>query len=286
MAGRAVTGGDPVPPPRGGVVLRPGLFGRLGAAGRVTVVSAPAGSGKTLLLRSWISQAGLADRAAWVPVERGEQDPQRFWLSVLDQLRRTVPGSALVRALTAAPDLDGWAIVERLLTDLADLRQRLWLVIDDLHELGADARRQLELLVLRAPGPLRFVLATRRDVRLGLHRLRLEGELTEIRGDDLRFSLPEARALFQTAGVQLSEAALGLLMDRTEGWVAGLRLAALALAGHSDPEQFAVEFSGSERTVSEYLLAEVLDRQTDEVRGRVLGANGVGRGQGGLGGLL
>ena len=132
-------------------MARPALWERLGAPAQVTVVSALAGSGKTLLLRSWISQAGLADRAAWVPVERGEQDPQRFWLSVLDQLRRTVPGSALVRALTAAPDLDGWAIVERLLTDLADLQQRLWLVIDDLHELGADARQQLELLVLRAP---------------------------------------------------------------------------------------------------------------------------------------
>jgi hypothetical protein len=136
----------------GEVVARPALWERLGARAQVTVVSARAGSGKTLPLRSWISQAALADRAAWVPVERGEQDPQRFWLSVLDQLRRTVPGSALVRTLTAAPELDGWAIVERLLTDLADLQQRLWLVIDDLHELGADARRQLELLVLRAGG--------------------------------------------------------------------------------------------------------------------------------------
>ncbi len=270
----------------GEVVARPALWERLGARAQVTVVSAPAGSGKTLLLRSWISQAALADRAAWVPVERGEQDPQRFWLLVLDQLRRTVPGSALVRALTAAPDLDGWAIVERLLTDLADLQQRLWLVIDDLHELGADARRQLELLVLRAPAPLRFVLATRRDVRLGLHRLRLEGELTEIRGDDLRFSLPEARALFQTAGVQLSDVALGLLVDRTEGWVAGLRLAALSLAGHSDPEQFAVEFSGSERTVSEYLLAEVLDREPAEVRRLLLRTSVLERVNGELADLL
>ena len=94
-----------------------------------------------------------------------------------------------MRELTAAPDLDGWAIVERLLTDLAPLEERLWLVIDDVHELGSDqARRQLELLVMRAPAELRFVLATRHDVRLGLHRLRLEGELTEIRADDLRFS--------------------------------------------------------------------------------------------------
>ena len=94
-----------------------------------------------------------------------------------------------MRALTAAPDLDGWAIVERLLTDLAPLEDRVWLVIDDVHELGPDeALRQLELLMMRAPPALRFVLATRHDVRLGLHRLRLEGELAEIRAADLRFS--------------------------------------------------------------------------------------------------
>ena len=108
-------------PGAGGVVSRPGLCGRLGGAARVAVVSAPAGSGKTVLLRSWIGAAGLAERAAWVPVGRDERDPQRFWLSVLGALRRTSPGSALVRALTAAPDLDGWAIVERLLKDLAPL---------------------------------------------------------------------------------------------------------------------------------------------------------------------
>ena len=113
-----------------------------------------------------------------MPAGRDERDPQHFWLAVLGALRQTAPGSALVRALTAAPDLDGWAIVERLLKDLAPLDRRLWLVIDDLHELGsAEARRQLELLVMRAPEELRFVLSTRHDVRLGLHRLRLEGEL-------------------------------------------------------------------------------------------------------------
>jgi LuxR family transcriptional regulator, maltose regulon positive regulatory protein len=248
------------------VVSRPGLFGRLEAA-RVTVVSAPAGSGKTVLLRSWIAEAGLGDRAAWVPVGRDERDPQRFWLAVLGALRRTSAGAELVRELTAAPDLDGWAIGERLLKDLAPLDERLWLVIDDVHELGsAEALRQLELLLMRSPDELRFVLATRHDLRLGLHRLRLEGELTEIRAPDLQFTLGEARELFQEAGVQLPEAALVMLSERTEGWAAGLRLAALSLAGHPDPERFAEEFSGSERTVAEYLLAEVLERQSEQVR--------------------
>src|SRR5690348_16996171 len=264
--GSGFRSGRSASPGAGGVVSRPGLFGRLGAA-QVTVVSAPAGSGKTVLLRSWIGEAALAERAAWVPVARGERDPQRFWLSVLGALRQTAPGSGLVRELTPAPDLDGWAIVERLLKDLASLRGRLWLVIDDVHELGsAEALRQLELLLMRAPPELRFVLATRHDLRLGLHRLRLEGELTEIRAAHLRFSLADARELFAAAGVELPGSALEVLHARTEGWAAGLRLAALSLAGHPDPERFAAEFSGSERTVAEYLLAEVLERQSEEVR--------------------
>jgi LuxR family transcriptional regulator, maltose regulon positive regulatory protein len=254
-------------PSAGGVVSRPGLFERLAASARVTVVSAPPGSGKTVLLRSWIGEAGLGDRAAWVLVGRGERDPQRFWLSVIGALRQTSAGPTLVRPVTAAPDLDGWAITERLLKDLAPLADPVWLVLDDAHELGSEeALRQLELLLMRVPPELRVVLATRHDLRLGLHRLRLEGELTEIRAADLRFSLAEARELLTAAGVELGEPALALLYERTEGWAAGLRLAALSLAGHDDPDRFAAEFSGSERTVAEYLLAEVLEQQTEEVR--------------------
>ena len=221
-----------------------------------------------------------------VLVGRDERDPQRLWLSVLAALRRTAPGSALVQPLTAAPDLDGWAITERLLADLAPLRDRIWLVIDDVHELGPDALRQLELLVMRAPEELRFVLATRHDVRLGLHRLRLEGELTEIRGPDLRFTVAEARELFDAAGVELPEPAVVMLQERTEGWAAGLRLAALSLAGHPDPERFAAGFSGTERTVAEYLLAEVLERQPEAVRRLLLRTSILDRVNGELADLL
>ena len=259
--------GAPLPTVRGGIVTRSALFELLGRAGRVTQVSAPAGSGKTFLLRSWIGEAGLAESTAWVSVQREERNPQRFWVSVLSALRQTAAGSTVVRPLTAAPDLDGWAVVERLLKDLESLQDQAWLVIDDVHELrSAEALRQLELLLMRGPPELRCVLVTRHDVRLGLHRLRLEGEVTEIRAANLRFTLDEARALFGAAGVELPESALTLLHARTEGWAAGLRLAALSLVGHPDPERFAAEFSGSERTVAEYLLAEVLERQSEEVR--------------------
>jgi LuxR family transcriptional regulator, maltose regulon positive regulatory protein len=258
--------GDPVRVVSGGVVVRRELFERLNRAGRVTEVSGPAGSGKSVLLRSWIDEAALAGHASQVPVQEEDRDPQRFWTSVADALRDTAAGSALVRPLTAVPDLDGWAVVERLLADLGPLRDRIWLVIDDVHALGSEALRQLEMFVTRAPAGLRFVLATRHSLRLGLHRLRLEGELTEIRAASLRFSRDEARALLEATAVQLSESALALLHERTEGWAAGLRLAALSLAGHPDPERFAAEFCGSERTVAEYLLAEVLERQSAEVR--------------------
>ena len=249
------------------MVSRGALFGRLAGAERVVQISAPAGSGKTVLVRSWIAEARLARHAAWVAVDREVGDPRRFWVSVVGALRGTAAGSGLVRPLTAAPDLDGWAAVERLLTDLAALQERLWLVIDDAQLLDSGGvLPQLELLVLRAPRQLRVVLVARHDLRLGLHRLRLAGELTEIRAADLRFSLAEARALFGASGVELPEQALAWLHGRTEGWAAGLRLAALSLAGHPDPERFAAEFSGTDRTVAEFLLAEVLDRQSEEVR--------------------
>jgi LuxR family maltose regulon positive regulatory protein len=191
-----------------GIVPRPALLGRLDSAARVTMVSAPAGSGKTLALQSWMSAPGRAECTAWVPVQREERDEQRFWLQVASALRGTVPGAALVRRVTAAPDLDGWTIAERLLTDLASLRDQLWLVIDDLHELPSDqALRQLELVIQRAPPTLRFVLSARQEPRLGLHRLRLAGEVAEVRADDLRFTDRGASAVRRGRGAAVGPGA-------------------------------------------------------------------------------
>jgi len=172
------------------LIARRGLFAPLEEARRVTVVAASAGAGKTSLARCWIADSGLHEQAAWVSVARGDRDPQEFWLAVLDALRGTRAGSELVRELTAAPSLHSGTIVRRLAEDLSALEEPLWLVIDDLDELeDEDAVRQFEELLAAAPTSLRFVLLTRRDLRLGLHRLRLEGELTEIRGEDLRFTV-------------------------------------------------------------------------------------------------
>jgi len=217
-------------------------------------------------MHSWIAAEGLSNRVAWVSVGRDERDGQAFWVAVSDSLRRTGAGAERVRELTAAPDLDGATVVRRLLEDVGSLDERVWLVLDDLHELQDEqAIGQVELLLASAPPQLRFVLLTRHDLRLGLHRLRLEGQLTEIRGEKLRFSAEEARGLLEASGVRLSDGALGSLVARTEGWAAGLRLAVLSLAGDPDPERLAARFSGRERGVAEYLLAEVLEHQPKEV---------------------
>jgi len=160
------------------VVARGELFGLLsGEASRgVTLISAPAGSGKTVLLTSWIEAAGIRDRVAWVSVEREERDAQHFWVSVVGELRKA--GGGVVESLKPAPRFDGDAAIGRLINGLELLGQPVVLVIDDLHELRSeDALRQLELLLAGRPPLLRVVLASRRDPRLGLHRLRLADEL-------------------------------------------------------------------------------------------------------------
>jgi LuxR family transcriptional regulator, maltose regulon positive regulatory protein len=252
------------------LVQRDALFDRLsaGEGGEVVLVCAPAGSGKTVLLQSWIEAAGLEDRAAWVSVERAERDAQRFWLSVIDALAGAVD---VVERVAPAPIFHGRAVVEQVLADLELLEDPAMLLIDDLHELeSADALEWLELFLAGLGCGLRVVLATREDPRVGLHRLRLSGQLTELRAPDLRFSIEETVKLLRAEGITLSDGATSLLYERTEGWAAGLRLAAISLAHQTDAERFVTEFSGSERNVAGYLLAEVLERQPAEVREMLL----------------
>lgn len=251
------------------MVARRALFGLLSEVGRggVTLVAAPAGSGKTVLLRSWVEHAGLSDRTAWISVDRGERDTRRFWTAVVEKLGALPVAADLIEPLQPSPDFDGFGLVERLIEQLSGLQAPVVLVVDDLHELQSpDALAQLERLLARRPPLLQVVLASRQDPQLGLHRLRVAEQLIEIRAADLRFGVDEARELLAASGVALSEASLSALHQRTEGWAAGLRLAALSLARRPEPDRFVTEFAGSDRTVAEYLMAEVLARQPDDVR--------------------
>src|SRR5580693_4486188 len=237
------------------------------AEARVTLISAPAGGGKSSLLRAWADGPGRAHRLAVVQVQRDQQDAQQFWLAVLGAVRQASgkPGDA--EHLAATPDFNEAAIADRILTELAGRRDRTFLVIDDLHELTSpEALTQLTRLLERLPPHVHAILATRRDLPLRLHKLRLAGELAEIRATDLRFTERETRDLLAASGITLSETGIARLHQRAEGWAAGLRLAAISLASSPDPERFVAEFSGSNRTVAEYLLAEMLECQPPEVQ--------------------
>ena len=204
VRGSSITSGTHRP----SVVARPELFERLSAgfAGGVTLVSAPPGSGKTVLLHSWIDEANFGDCAAWVSVRRDEQDPQRFWLSVLEQLRAAVGSDGVIAPLAPSPQFDGAGLVERLIAQLAGLDRPILLVIDDLQELHAvSALEDVADLIEGRPAQLRVVLATRHDPQLGLHRLRLTGQLTEICEADLRFNLAETRAVLEAVHVRLDD---------------------------------------------------------------------------------
>jgi len=241
------------------------------AARRVTIISAPAGSGKTSLLRAWANRPGQAHHIAFAPVRRDEQDAQLFWLAVLDAVRHASTTTSDPEPPTTAPDLNLRALVDKVLSELAGMRGRLIVVIDDLHELNSpDALVHLSRLLTNLPPNGHAILATRHDLQLGLHQLRLAGELTEIRAADLRFTERETRELLDASGIALSEAGAALLHQRTEGWAAGLRLAVISLTGHPDPERFVAEFSGSDRIIAEYLIAEMLARQPNDVQDLLL----------------
>ena len=257
------------------------------AAKKVTTISAPAGGGKTSLLHAWANRPGQPHRVAFVQVQRDQHDAQQFWLALLGAVREALGTTSGADAPAATPEFNGPAMTDRVLSELAGQPDRVILVIDDLHELNSpDALAQLTRLLTNLPDDVHAVLATRRDLRLRLHRLRLAGELAEIRAADLRFSERETRELLNTAGISWSEAGAALLYQRTEGWVAGLRLAAISLAGHPDPERFVAEFSGSDRTVSEYLIAEMLERQPDDVQDLLLRTSLLDRVNGELADLL
>ena len=253
----------------------------------MTIISAPAGSGKTSLLRAWAGRPGQPGRLAFVQVQRDQHDAQQFWLALLGAVRHATGASSDAELPAATPDFNAPAMADRVLSELSDAPHGVTLVIDDLHELHSpEASAQLTRLLTNLPPQVHAILTTRHDTRLRLHLLRLAGELAEIRAADLRFSERETRQLLDAAGIALSDSGVTLLHQRTEGWAAGLRLAAISLAGHPDPERFVTEFSGTDRTVAEYLIAEMLERQPPDVQDLLLRTSLLDRVNGELADLL
>jgi LuxR family maltose regulon positive regulatory protein len=244
-----------------------------GTESPVVLVSAPPGSGKTTLLRSWLATRSPNTSVAWVDVHPDESDHAHFWGQVLDAVRASGAASpdSTLATLVPTPHGEPAELLGHLIQGLRGLEAPFVLVLDDIHHLrSAEALAGLETLLAEAPASVRVVLVSRRDPKLGLHRLRLSGRLTEIRAANLEFTTSEAAELLAGAGVTVYPREVASLHDRTEGWATGLRLAAMSLARHPSPAQFVAEFAGSERTVADYLLGEVLLFQPAEVRDLLL----------------
>ncbi|MBE3063400.1 MAG: hypothetical protein IMZ69_00040, partial [Spirochaetes bacterium] len=255
---------------RPALVERARLFRLLdeGARRPLTLVSAPAGFGKTTLLAEWVERCGLP--VAWVSLEEADNDPVRMLTGIASVLGQLEPGlgeEALQMLYSMQiPSLP--AVAGSLLADLARSPAPRVLVLDDYHLVGrTETQKILADLVQRMPAELHLVIATREDPALPLARLRARAQLAEVRADDLRF-LPEEAAAFlrQVMGLDLSEEDVALLERRTEGWPAGLQMAALSLQSRNDPSEFIRSFGGSHKYVMDYLVGEVVDGQPVEVQ--------------------
>jgi LuxR family transcriptional regulator, maltose regulon positive regulatory protein len=274
-AGRLTAGGGAGPldarfavPLARQVVARPRLNARLttGLECPCTVLTAPAGWGKTLLVTSWLTDSDDGHDSAWITLGPAENDVRAFWASVTTALAAAVGEhtAAALRNVASADDAEH--MPGEVAGVLGAAGTPVILVLDNLHELTALAvHESLLRLVQRPPPGLRFVVTTRRDPPWPLHRLRLTGVLTEIRAADLAFRTDEAAAMFTQLGIGLGAEHIDRLVDRTEGWAAGLRLAALELQRAENPIAFVDAFSGDDHAVAAYLWSEVIDRQPPEL---------------------
>ena len=248
-------------PPR--LIDRGDLFAALddAAARKVTIISAPAGSGKTSLLRAWADRPDQPRRLAVVHVRRDQRDAQDFWLALLEAVRHARGALSGAAAPAATPDFNAAVMADRVLAELAEASGGVMLVIEDLHELNsAEALGQLTRLLLSLPAGVHALLTTRRDLPLRLYQLRLAGSWPRSARRISGSPNTKPASCSPPRVSTLPDAGVTLLHQRTEGWAAGLRLAALSLGVHADPERFVADFSGTNRTVAEYLLAEMLDR--------------------------
>lgn len=254
------------------LVERPRLLERLDRSldARLGLVSAPAGFGKSTLIASWLAAAQR--RAAWLSIDQADNEPAVFWTYLIRALRSIVPevGEGSLPLLDPSqPRVD--AALARLINELGALSGGVVLVLDDYHALETpEIHEGMAYLLDHLPAPMHLVITTRADPPLPLARLRAGGELVEIRAADLRFTPDEASAYFREVGLDLDAGAVAALEGRTEGWIAALQLAGLSMQGRDDVAEFIAGFAGDDRYIVDYLVEEVLHRQTDAVRSFLL----------------
>jgi LuxR family maltose regulon positive regulatory protein len=265
-----------VPKPRLALVTRPRLRERLrrGAESRLTLVSAPAGFGKTTLLAQWLAETAGEDRCvAWVSLDPADNEPASFWTYVVTALRKALPGigSDAIELIASTP-LPTELVLSTVLNELAAAPKSVWLVLDDYHVIDShEVRDGMTFLLEHLPPDVHVVLSTRADPDLPLSRWRGRGELVEVRAADLRFTADEASVyLNDVAGLDLNARHVAALEGRTEGWIAALQLAALSLRGREDVGAFIARFTGDDRYIVDYLVEEVLRHQPDPVRSFLL----------------
>jgi len=263
-----------IPPLRPHVVIRSRLLERLneGLHRKLTLIAAPAGFGKTTLVSAWV--AGCDRQVAWLSLEEGENDPTLFLTYLVAALQTIAPtiGEGVLGVLQSPQPPPTEAILTALLNEITTLPGHFVLVLDDYHVIDAQAvDMAFTYLVEHLPPQMHLVIATREDPQLPLARLRARSHLTELRAADLRFTASEASAfLSQVMGLSLSAEDIAALEDHTEGWIAGLQLAALSMQGHQDVSGFIRAFAGDHRYIVDYLVAEVLQRQPEPVRSFLL----------------
>ena len=238
---------------------------------KLVLVEAPAGFGKTTLIAQWWSSPSERRSFAWLSLDRGDDDPGRLWWHIACALYRACPGmdgANVLRALRAQdPDIDG-TVLPMLINALAALPDEVVLVLDDFHLIREQAcLEQTASFLVHLPATVQLVVTTRATPALPLARLRAAGGLVEIGMRELRFAPPDAAAfLRQVGGTELGQPDLDQIVQRTEGWPAGLYLAALSLRGHSSPADFVRDFTGDNRFIVDFLAEEVLGRQPPEIR--------------------
>ena len=261
-----------LPMPRRSLVTRPRLSGRLsrGSDARLILISAPAGFGKTTLLTAWLAAMDTETRSvAWLSLDESDRQPATFWTYVITALQTAVPGigaDALTLLQSAQPPIE--TILAAVLNELAATPNAIDLVLDDYHLVdGPDLRAGMVFLLEHLPPHVHLVISSRADPLLPLARLRARGELVEVRAADLRFTPEEVAAyLNDVIGLDLTAQDIDALEGRTEGWIAALQLAALSMQGRTDIGAFIAGFAGDDRYIVDYLVEDVLQRQTQQVR--------------------